>query len=342
MAKIALITDSFSPLVESLATSLSHQKQDVTIITTRSAFEKVPSHLNVLTPFRKWNSIEAVRALPILISQNFDVWHFLFPASESRPRAAHWLLASVARSIPQKIVVGSFAGPGSLKRWDARFLKLLDLALFSSRSFLMQAKRNKWLKPSTLAEVLPPLEGLAVPSEGHVREETHRLLKGLRPFLILPELQEGPDWIENSPLDFVVLKPHPKKGSNHKHVFYTGYLTPAERDLLISRAKAICLLYGDYSALELQRFHQWSETAACPLIVRQFQTDIWPGLCWNLKSGWILEDIGDPLQNLLIENPALVLASGYQNYSRRELVDSTLNHLLRLYQKSFVLRWSGE
>lgn len=340
MAKVALITESFSPLVENLAVALGHQKQEVVIITSRAAAEKIPSGLTVLAPFRKWSALEAMRALPALLSQNFDVWHFLFPTAENRPMGAHWVLATMARGLPQKIIAGSFSSPDSLQGWDARFLALLDLALFANRSFLMQAKRRRQLAPHTLAEVLPPLDGGPPSSDARIREETHRLLDSLRPFLILPDLQEGPEWLAHSPLDFVVLKPHPKRGSKHPRVFYTGELTPAERDLFIERSRAICLLYGDYSVLELQRFHQWSEKSQRPLIARRLQTEIWPGLCWHLKSGWILEDDKDALRNLLIENPTLALPSGFENYSRRELVDSTLNQLLRLYQRTFMQRWA--
>lgn len=340
MAKVALITETFSPVVESLATALSHQKQEVVLVTSRSAAEKVPSSLNVLAPFRQWSALEAVRSLPALVSQNFDIWHFLFPQSDSRPHAAHWLLATVARSLPQKIVAGSFTSPENLRRWDGRFLSMLDLVLFPNRSFLMLAKRNAWLREHALTEVLPPLEGFSPVSDERVREEIHRLLGGLRPFLLLPDLQDGPRWIDRAPIDFVVMKPHPPRGSSHRHVFYTGELSTSERDLLLERAKALCLLYGEYSTLELQRFHQWSEKARLPLIVHKSQTEIWPGLCWHHRSGWVLEGPGDELQSLLIENPSLQLPQGFENLPRREVVDSTLNQLLRLYQRSFVQRWT--
>jgi hypothetical protein len=162
----------------------------------------------------------------------------------------------------------------------------------------------------------------------------------VRPFLVLPELQKGPDWLTKSPLDFVVLRPPPRKGSSHPHVFYTGDLFPAERDAFLQKAQALCLLYGDYSVLELQLFHQWSEAHHLPVIATKHQLELWPGLCWHTKSGWVLEDTPDPLQALLVENPSLTLERGFENYPHRELVDSTLNELLRLYQKSFKLRWT--
>ena len=170
--------------------------------------------------------------------------------------------------------------------------------------------------------------------------ETHRLLGSLRPFLLLPDLQTGPAWLEHSPLDFVVLKGAPRRGSRQRHVFYTGELFPAERDAFLKRAKALCLLYGDYSVLELQRFHQWSEAHHVPLIVHRRQTELCPGLCWHSKSGWVLEEGPDALKNLIENNPNLNLGRGFENYPHRELVDSTLNELLRLYQKSFALRWT--
>ena len=341
MAKIALITDSVNPLVESLASALDHQKQDVTVVTSRLAIEKLPSHIRGIAPFKKWTAFEAMRSLPTLLSQNFDVWHFLFTSPQSRPTAAHWILASMARSLPQKVIAGSFSSPENLRGFgDGRFLSMLDLALFSNRSFLMQAKRQYSLGSHTLTEVVPPLEGLNPQSDFKIREETHRFLKGLRPYLVLPDLQDGPTWLENSPMDFVVLRPHPRRGSSHPHIFYTGELFPSERDLFLQNSRALCLLFGDYSVLELQRFHQWSEQMQKPLIVNRYQTEVWPGLCWHLKSGWVLEDGNDPLRELLIENPKLELPQKFENYTRRELVDSTLNELLRLYQRCFVQRWT--
>lgn len=342
MAKVALITEHMTPLVESLAKALQFQKQEVVIVTSGETARKLSGEFSVLAPFRKWNALEAVRALPALISQNFDVWHFLFPSVESKPRSAHWILSACARGLQQKVVAGSFSDPQNLRGWgNGRFVSMLDLALFPNRSFLMQAKRERALGPHTLAEVLPPLEVPGAPEASKIRDEIHRLRRGLRPYLVLPDLQDGPAWLENSPLDIVVLKPHPRKGSRHPHVFYTGELHAAERDLMIENARAICLLFGEYSPLELQRFHQWSEKFHRPLVVSRYQTEVWPGLCWHEKSGWVLDDGDDPLRELLIRNPALDLPGGFENLSHRELVDSTLNELLRLYQRSFTHRWAN-
>lgn len=342
MAKVALITEQVTPLVETLAKALQFQKQDVVIVTSREAARKLSGEFSVLAPFRKWNAFEAVRSLPALLSQNFDVWHFLFPSVDSQPLAAHWILGACARGLQQKVIAGSFSDPQNLRGWrQGKFPAMLDLALFPNRSFLMQAKREKSLGPHTLAEVLPPLEVPGEQESPKIREEVGRLLKGLGPYLVLPDLQNGPAWLENSPLDIVVLKPHPRKGSKHPHVFYTGELHPAERDLIIENARAICLLFGEYSTLELQRFHQWSERFRRPLIVNRYQTEVWPGLCWHERSGWVLEDGDDPLRDLLIRNPQLNLPGGFENFSHRELVDSTLNELLRLYQRSFTIRWAN-
>lgn len=341
MAKVALMTETLSPLALNLASALEQQKQEVVLITSRSEIEKAPSKIRVLAPFKRWSSFEALRAAPALLGENFDVWHFLFPTTDARPRTAHWMLAALARGIPGKVIAGSFSNIQNVAGWkNEKFIGLLDLALFPNRSFLMQMKRRHTFGSHTLAEVLPPLDWMPSTSTPRFRDETQRLLSGLRPFLILPDLQSGPKWLSQSPVDFVVLRAPPRRGSSHPHVFYTGELYPAEREAFMKRAKALCLLYGDYSVLELQLFHQWSEKHQIPVIANKHQTELWPGLCWHTKSGWVLEESGDPLRDLLVQNPSLQLERGFENYPHRELVDSTLNELLRLYQKSFALRWT--
>lgn len=342
MAKVALITEFLTPLALNLASALEQQRQEVVLITSKSEKEKAPTHLTAIFPFQKWSATEAAKILPKLMTENFDVWHFLFATPESKPRMAHWCLAVVAKTLPNKVVASTFSSQQNVASFkNEKFISLVDLALFPNRSFLMKMKRRKTFGSHALAEVLPPLDWQDDNKTQTFRDETLRLIKNLRPFILTPELKIGPEWIDHSPLDFVIPKAAPKKGSQHPHVFYTGELFPNEREALLKRAKALCLLYGDYSVLELQKFHQWSEQYQLPLIVLRHQTELYPGLCWNEKSGWILEDgAAGGLKSLLVRNPKLELKSEFQNYPHRELMDSTLNELLRLYQRAFMRRWT--
>lgn len=348
MAKIALITENLTPHALDLAKALHQQKQEVILISSQSEKEKAPSNISVRFPFRSWSIKEALRALPSLISENFDVWHFLFTHEDNHPKLSHWLMAALAKTIPHKIVVSSFNGKQNFRNLkDEKFLSLMDLSLFPERSLLMDLKRKHRFANNSLTEILPPIDIFPAVTENTrlIREESYHLLQQLRSFILLPHEPPKFSWFKHSPVDLLVLQEKPKEtlfaqSNATSRLFYTGNLSLEEQALFFSKAKALCLIYNDYSALDLQKYHRISEQFQLPLIVRKQQTEIYPGLCWQDRSGWIFADHDDGLQKLVVTNPDLKLAEAFANYPHNELIDSTLNELVRLYQKTYVKRWT--
>jgi len=343
MAKIALISQKITPHLEALAGALTFQKQDILIITSKSELAKVSPEWRAIAPFEKWSLTEAMKALPSLISQPCDVWHFIYSNSSLRPKPADWIIAGILHTLPRKVVAASFSDSGQVSGlFMNAFFKSLDLALFSKRSLLMKTKREHEFGDHPLTEVIPPLDLESIQTLGPVNDEMIRLTQSLHSsYLVVPDLHKAPEWIESSPLPIVVLRPGNKKYRHLKNVFFVGdNLQVSDLEHLLSCSRALCLAFGDYSPIELQRYHQWSERLKLPLIVTTGQTEEFPGLCWHQKSGWVLDNPGPELWRLLGSNPNLELDGNYETISRQDLMDSTLNELLRLYQKSYSQRWT--
>lgn len=340
MAKIALITDEINPISLGFASSLRQQNQEVLFLSSdRNAYSQVPT-FTLMTPFKDWSLLEGLRALPHLTAWNPDIWHFLFTGENARARGAHWALAAFASALPQKTLVASFFANQRLKSLaDRAFLRLFDLRTFASRSHLMRVKRIARVNRG-LNEVLPPIESAEFPDTRRVRDEIERLAEVLYPFILMPDPPPAgfdPQLLRSRGIEILLLSDRFKF---HSNFFYTGPLGWAERRYLLEKSRALILAGCDLSVVELRRFFELSEQTQTPLMVSQYQNELLPGLCHHERSGWVLERGWESLGAILDTNPRLELKKDFSGLSHMELTDSTLNELLRMYNRAFSVRWS--
>lgn len=341
MAKIALIADELNSISIAFALSLQQQSQEVLFLTSdASTYSEVP-RFPILTPFRKWSAMEGLRTLPQLMSWNPEVWHFLFTKDDSVSRPAHWVLASFASALPNRTLAASFFSNNQIKTFtDTAFLRLFDLRTFVSRSHMMRVKRRPYFSARGLTEILPPLEHEDPAANERVRPEIERLVKSLSPFVLMPDpppSQLDISIFKNHGIEVLLLSDRFKRRTDY---FYTGPISAGEREYLLRASRALVLAGCDLSVIELRRYHELAERTETPLVVTQYQNDLLPGLCWHQKSGWILETGLAGLKPLLDQNPKLELNKEFTGLSRHELTDSTLNELLRMYNRAFSARWS--
>lgn len=341
MAKIALIAEELNSVSLAFGLSLHQQMQDVLFLTSANAeFSQVPK-FPIMTPFRNWSFFEGMRALPQVTTWNPDVWHFLFTSENFKTRPAHWVLSSFASALPGKTLAVSFFSANQVKTMtDRAFLRFFDLRTFGSRSHLMRVKRQASLGHRGINEILPPVEYFDPREADRIRPEIERLSQNLSPFVLMPDPPSphlDPNLFRNRGMEVLLLSDRFKSKTPF---YYSGRLSWAEREFLMKNARALVLAGCDLSVIELRRFHELAERTETPLVVTQFQNEVLPGLCMHQKSGWILDQGVASLTSLLDSNPKLELAKGFAGVSRFELTDSTLNELLRMYQRAFSIRWS--
>lgn len=341
MAKIALIAEEMNPISLAFGLSLHQQMQDVLFLTSsKSEFSQVPK-FPIMTPFRNWSFFEGIRALPQVTTWNPDVWHFLFTSENFKTKAAHWVFASFASALPGKTLAVSFFSNNQVKTLtDQAFLRFFDLRTFGSRSHLMRVKRQASLGHRGINEILPPLEHLDPDEADRIRPDIEKLCANLSPFVLMPDPPSphlNPRLFREKGMEVLLLSDRFK---SRTPFYYSGTLSWAEREYLMKHAQALVLAGCDLSVIELRRYHELAEKTETPLVVTQFQNEVLPGLCMHQKSGWILDQGLVNLPALLDSNPKLELAKGFAGVSRHELTDSTLNELLRMYQRAFSIRWS--
>lgn len=339
--RILIITEELNSVVWTFAKSLQQQKQDVMVLTTRDQDFATNPPFTTLTPFRKWSMIEGARLIPRLITWNPDVFHFFYASEKQYPRAAQWVISTFAAGLPQKTLVASFFSDGNVRSFrDRAFLKLFDVNTFGTRSQLMRLKRKKLLPEGAIAEVLPPIEADSFIATTRVRPEVEKLISTLGQFILIPDRAPRflpPAFFKERGFEVLALRDRFRPHSWH---FATGPLSAAERDYVFSKAHALLIAECDLSVLELRRFHQLCERNRLPVVATAYQNELLPGLCWDGKSGWVLDQGLAGLQKIMADNPELKLEREFSGYSGVELVDNAMNELLRLYQRAFSQRWT--
>lgn len=339
--KILIVTEELNPVVWTFAKSLQQQRQDVIILTTRGQEFDTPPNITVLTPFRKWSLMEGARLIPRLIQWNPDVFHFFYASEEQHPRAAQWVIATFAAGLPQKTLAASFFSDDNVRTYrDRAFLRLFDVNTFGTRTQLMRLKRKGLLPHDAIAEVLPPIEAPDLARHARVRPEVEKLVATLDRFVLIPENAPRaltPGFFRERGFEVLVLS---ERFRPRSWFYTTGALNAAELHFVFAHARALMTADCDLSVLELRRYKELCERNQLPIIVTAYQNELLPGLCWDGQSGWVLDQGLAGLEKILEEHPGFALRRDYGGFSGLELVDNTMNELLRLYQRAFRLRWT--
>lgn len=340
MAKIALITKRLTPTSLGLAKALHFQRHEVLLIT--SAFEAVPDGLpfQVLSFFKSWSTLEALRFFPRLLSQSPRVWHFVFTdLAEEKPTQAEWILARLAKAIPQRVVAASFyKGLISAQKWRLKaFVSSLDLITTGTRENLMYVKRQGWLGNFAECEVLPPLDNLnATFSHEEPDEDVHRLSQNLKNYLVLPceKLNTRIDWQQiTAHFPLIVLGARPAKASP-SNIYYVGDgLSQGDLLHLLKHSSGLLTAFDEFSEVELMNFHDLCSESQTATIANLRQREALPGFCVPQRNGFVLDRELHSFRQLIHENPDLRLAQPNFEKKQWHLADSALNELSRLYSK---------
>lgn len=345
MAKIALLTKKLSPQALGLARALQFHRHEVIVMT--SATESVPDNLGfqVLTFFKTWSALEALRFFPRILGQAPEVWHFVFADTETeRPGAAHWVLAQMAHALPGRVVAASFYD--SLFNFSGRralpLLKNCDIVTTDTRENLMYLKRNAWLSKYCETEVLPPfIETSHGANQTAMDEDLKQLVQAAQPYLVissqrLPKL----DWdLILGKVQLIVCGQRPDRSA--EGIFYVGHDLGDSQFLEILRGSSgLLTAFDDLSLVELLRLQRLCAVSRTPILGSLRQAEALPGYCVHKRNGFQISSIS-ALHQLLMENPKLELQAPIFEALKTDLADSALNELNRLYAKVRHLKTSS-
>jgi hypothetical protein len=337
MAKIALLTQKLSPEALGLARALKFHRHEILLIT--SAMETVPDGLDfqVLTYFKSWSAFEALRFFPRILGQAPEIWHFVFGDTEmERPTPAHWVLAQLAKALPGRVVATSFYD--SLFELSApRLIPLLkssDIVTTATRENLMFVKRKSWLNRYCETEVLPPFViPNSQPQEDILDQDLRQLVDAAAPYLLVPsEHLPKQDWsrILNK-VQLIVCGQRPEHSP--EGIFYIGHdLPPGTFKEILDQSLGLLTTFDDFSVVELLNFQRLCADTRTPILANSRQAEALPGLCVHKRNGFLVQDISQ-LNQLLMDNPKLDIASPLFEAVKTDLADSALNELNRLYSK---------
>jgi hypothetical protein len=337
LARVALLTQHLTPQALGLAQALKMHRHEMILIT--SAQEPVPDDLGiqVLTYFKKWSAVEALRFFPKLLGQSPEVWHFVFADTKKEsPTAAHWVLSHLARALPGRVVATSFYDSVlQISPFKAKpFLKSCDIVTTATRENLMFLKRKAWIQRDCETEVLPPMvsERLS-PTTGEVEQDLSQLVTAASPFLIIPT-QKLPD-LDWAPIlnkmNLVVCGHRPARAQ--KGVFYVGTDLSESQFLEVLRSsRGLITAFEDLSVVELLNYQRICSATRTLTLAQPRQTEAVPGFCVPKRNGFLVRNMSQ-LNSLLLENPKLELQNPLFEPVKTDLSDSALNELNRLYSK---------
>lgn len=345
MAKIALITQKLTPEFLGFAKALHFHRHEVMIITGHDVVVPDGLQFEILTYFKKWSTLEAIRLFPRLLAHSPMVWHFVFSdLGDEKFRAAQWALAQLARAVPGRVIASSlFDTPFDIPKWKLRpLLRSCDIVTAGSRESLMYLKRQGLLRSFCQTEVLPPLLSTsAEASEGNHDQDLEKLTASLKPFLVVPNsrLSSNIEWSEiAAKISLVFLGTRPQnflsKALAPSNVYFVGsHLNSTDLSYLLSQSSGLLAAFDDLSEVELMRFHNLCSLSKTPTLANGRQAEALPGFCVTKKNGWILEKGVQSFRQLIFDNPELRLTQPQFERRSYEVADSTLNELNRLYSK---------
>ncbi len=337
MAKIALLSRTLSPQVLGLAQALKNHHHEIILIT--SADEAVPDDLGfqVLTYFKKWSAVEALKFFPRLLGQAPEVWHFVFSDMDTeKPSPAHWVLSNLVRALPGRVVAASFYD--SLLQVPALttvpLLKSCDIVTTATRENLMYLKRKSWLNKYCETEVLPPFFQSAQETEASdLDQDLSSLIHSAQPYLVVPtEKLPDLDWemILNK-VNLIVCGPRPPRSP--EGVYYVGsHLPEYQFSEILRNSRGLLTAFEDLSVVELLNFHRLHSQTETIVLAHPRQTEALPGFCIPKRNGFLIHTLSQ-LNQLLLDNPNLEVTTPRFESLRTDLADSALNELNRLYSK---------
>lgn len=340
MASIALIAKKISPQVLETAKGLYQHRNEVKIISSHNQKPNGIYEFQILTYFKKWSLLEALRLIPKILLHPPDVFHFFFEDESDSATAAHWALLSFAQSLNKATVVSLLGKKIHSKNWRYNpFLKFSKAITVPTRERLMYLKRRKLISPENLNEVILPLQEPLIELKFHDEELSH-FLKTIQPYIFVPThpllefLQQLQIITQNTDYNILFLGPRTKNLRRFKRFYAVNIENPFALEQIAMSARCILLAFHEFDLSELMNWQYLSHKVEVPLIVRGQQIEVLPGLCLQDKNGFIIQKDALSLHKLLLNNPELKIQAFYKNKALLPSVDHSLNELSRLYAKA--------
>lgn len=363
MAKILFISQKIDQTSWSLATSLKMQGNEIHFLTTKN--QDVPaqnSSIEILSFFKKWNSLEALRFIPFFLMGRYDAVHFLLEDDELN--SAQSILSTLTLSMNHVLVSTSLLNItiGLSRRNPVRYLlERSHLVTAPTVEMLAQLRGLNVKNQKQLRGVLPPV--ISFHKEIQQQDDSNKISQLLlatkeKKYIVVPLLNPEhqshkkflPPLIQLSHHYFIVFvgtlgkysvaerKLWEKNISDviGEHWCLSGDLNSNDETSLLQQATAIYIAGQDLSPMTMTYWLGRSAETNVALMVDDRQTRLYPGLWEHQNNSWIFSrlDLAADIERWLKTGPPHLSSSLSESLrQRQELLDAPLNELHRLYNR---------
>ena len=358
MAKIVLLSRNSKHTTWPLVLSLKSQQHQVHLITDRNIDISDSAGIEIMSYFKSWSLLEAVRLMPTFLSINPQIFHLILEKDELS--AAEIFLSYMAQSLPHCVVTTSLLDleNGVRKnRWLKSIIKKSDIVTFPSvetlghlRGLNIQNKRqNRGLLPPLLSQEPVGLEKSQVFSE--LRNWIHEKQTLALPMIFNPK--------ENSEELFQLLE---KLGKTYHLLFLGSWnnwsvrarkkfsarmqrmninwtisetLQSNDSQKLLESCQALWLAGLTMSPTEYTQNLWNSWKAQVPLVIDMTQAAMHSGLWKDQVNVHILRnDVFSTELDRILAKKTLKTPEMLTIQTTRDLTDHSTNDLNRLYNKA--------
>lgn len=360
MAKILLVSRKASPSAWLLARALRSQQHEVIFLTSYGEQVAHTQDIEFLAYFKKWNTLEATRLLPILLPLQPQIVHFVLDSHHiSGAHLLLWSYAQARRSVVSGISLFHFEKNLGPHRWLRYLIQQSDIVTCPSVDALVFLRGLNMKSRKQGRTLLPPLlsENFRTSLSGGEVLEIEALLSDKK-YLLRPFSQSSFDPETESSVTLArVLKeravvllgtqdnwsvPERKKfqkwlaDQNLTEKWYlTGLPLPEDHRHLYEHAEALWLAHLDLSPFELTQYFARALETGTTVILDERQARLHAPLWRHGHNCWV---IGPHSWQELLEKPSLKLSYPAGAHagaaSQKEFIDAPLNELNRLYNKA--------
>lgn len=369
MAKVVLVAENLNPTVRRLINGLCNQMHAVTLITSKDETD-FPDRINVMQPFKKWSAFEAIRIVPLLYAMNPQIIHVIL--NDSHIRGAHVMLASVAKILPHTVLSTSLLhlGQGLRRRNPTRYLLQESDIVTCPSVETLGALRGLNIRPSRQGRgILPPMMNLSADDssieKSQVVTELLARMKN-RPYLAVPFMEPGFDSSRMAFRRIAMMAAHrhlllmgstadwslrerkrfqawmARKGLDTQWTF-TGHLNAPDIRRVLGGAEAFVLAGQNLTPFETTEYYLTALQAGTTLVLDDRQSTIHAHLWRHKENAWIfpLHDLLKQLQTQLTAGSLHLESVAPESLNlHRDLIDTPLNELNRLYNRALAVKHS--
>lgn len=364
MAKILFVSEKINENSWPIATALKAQNNEVLFLTSRDQNIQTEQNIQIMSYFKKWNTLELIRFLPILLTAKIDVVHFLLESDQLN--TAQSILTSTCVALPQTLISTSLLNitHGLSRKNPARYLvEQSDLVTAPTVDMLAQLRGLNIKNLKQIRGVMPPIITYAQAKETHSTETSEKMENLLlatvkKEFVVVPLLDPEYQTHERvlAPLMalgqrfFIVFKGTLKNWSVTQRKLWekamteklgsywclSGEISAEDEHELLEKSYALFLAGQEFSPCAITRWVTRASQANTAIIVDDRQTRLYPGLWEHQKNSWIFSrlDLTADLERWIQAGPPSLSSSLSESLrQKQDLLDAPLNELHRLYNR---------